>query len=78
MSTEPSSPLEMETVEKYSSKYKRKYDKRKAKCKRETDDDSEPEKWYSKLENWYSTDVGKLPLHFGAYHLSTIKLLVGC
>ena len=60
-----SSPLEMETVEKYSSKYKRKYDKRKAKCKRETDDVSEPEKWYSKLENWYSTDVGKLPLHLG-------------
>ena len=56
-------PLEMETVEKYSLKYKRKYNKRKTKCK--TDDDSEPEKWYSKLENWYSTDVGKLPLHLG-------------
>ena len=53
----------METVEKYSLKYKRKYNKRKTKCK--TDDDSEPEKWYSKLENWYSTDVGKLPLHLG-------------
>ena len=52
-------PLEMETVEKYSLKYKRKY------IKRKTDDDSEPEKWYSKLENWYSTDVDKLPLHLG-------------
>ena len=41
------SQLEMEAVEKYSSKYKRK-----------THD-------YSKLENWYPKDVGKLSLHLG-------------
>ena len=52
------SPLEIETVEKYFSKYKRKY-------KRKADDDSKQEKWYSKLENWYPKDVGKLPLHLG-------------
>ena len=37
--------LEMETVEKYASKYKRKAQD------------------YSKLENWYPKEVGKVPLH---------------
>ncbi len=41
------SRFEIETVEKYASKHKRK----------------DPE--YSKLKNWYSENVGKLPLHLG-------------
>lgn len=44
-----STPLEIETVEKYSLKYKRK-----------AHDDSN-------LENWYSKEVGRLPLHLGRF-----------